>query len=373
MAKRNQPSNSKAESNSRMLKLLQLLTLLLKIIGGFPYSAVEEGKGSLKGRTEGTTNPILGPYKMNPLVSVWSVMMVALTVGGVVLLYLETPDSSVLFGASKLLGLLHILTMKVEVATAFLIVLMLVCFSPRLVRLMNLLQHVCGDVICPWKPHKDVTFMMLFSVVIISKCCSSVAMFLAYSYMRETIEINPYLTVMTCMWMGCKTTARNVVVILLYLMGHILASLYPSCSLPFSTTEKKETTKLCGHLEHENRKDNKRDVSCVTEENKNGTDKLGGGRDEKWKAGAEEEARALCEKLFRLNECQQALNDYFSWPVTVLAIHATFIVSEMVFFLSIGRSIIPYMNIVCWSNVLDSLAHLGFIFFSPGDILDQVM
>lgn len=386
MIKSSTPQNPiKTFSNKGTTRLLRCLTVLMKMLGGFPYAEVKESKNVEKGRAD--RFPLvgcgLGPYEMKPLAFSWSVVIVLINVGGVVLMFIEKPDSTVIFGTSKLFGFLQTLTMKVEAAVTFLMLILLISLSPRLSHLINLLHHVCKDTNCLWTPSKDSTFLMLVSIVVVSHSSTIVAMLLVYPHMNEVLNLNPYLSVVSCIMLSCKIITRHVIVILLYSMGHILASLYSLCVSGF-ILPLKVTANTCDYITREEpitniilepryEKDNREHAIPVTDEPMNGDHKRGKycGK-AKWKDGSEEDAKISCEKLFRLHECQQALNNYFSWLVTLLATHCTFVIAEQVFFLSTGQAPVPYMRMVCGLLVLDNLIILSFIIFSPGDILDQV-
>lgn len=380
------PQNStKAFSNKGTTRLLRCLTLLLRMLGGFPYCEVKESKNVEKGRTE--RFPLvgcgLGPFEMKPLAFSWSVAMVLINVGSVVLMHIEKPDSTVFFGTSKLFGFLQTLTMKAEAAVTFVMLILLICLSPRLSHLLHLLHHVWKDVTCLWKPSKDATFLMLLSIIVVSHFSTIVCMFLVYPHINEALDLNPYFSLLSWIGMCCRLITRYVIVILLYSMGHILASLYSFCVSGF-LLHVKVITNTCDYkaseesitninLEAGCEKDNRQHTIPVTDERMNGDRKRGKHCGKaKWKGGSEEDARISCEKLYRLNECQQALNNYFSWLVTLLAAHSTFVVAEQVFFLSTGQAPVPYMRVVCGLLVLDNLAILSFVFCSPGDVLDQV-
>lgn len=385
MIKRSHLKFTTAFSDKGAFKLLRCLTVLLRLLGGFPYSVVQEGKDGEKGGADNRSSvgPTLGPYQMKPLAMAWSVVMVLFNVGGAVLMFIEKPHSNVFFGQSKLFGVLQKLTMKVEATVSFFMLILLICMSPRLTRVLNILQQASKDVDCLWAPHKDTKFLMLCCVIVVALCSSTLFLLLAYSHLSVLLDLNPYVTILCWLGMICKLATRYIIVILLYSMGNMLASLYSLCS-PGLPTAPKMNTILCEYLasekpiahvdqEHRCENDEKQHAVNVADESISSHCKTEKGNDRaQWKGGGEAEARATCEKLYRLNECQKAINDYFSWVITLLASHSIFALSEMVFFLSTGQAPIPYMRMIMALMVLDHLAMLGFIFCSPGDVYDQV-
>lgn len=335
--------------------------------------------------------------RRGPLVC-WSGVILVLLVVGSSLVYHLNPDTSTILGYSRTFSTLHKFSMNIKVFTTPFFMLALLITSPRLVHLLNLLQEVCGHVHIVWRPRQHLLFLTFNAILLL---CKLVTLVFTYAAANTTHILKTDVYTMTCavLWAGYMAVTKVAVVDVMYISTHIIAQSFNCCILSEAVEDPMGNTATDIHDD-----DNQNQTTVPVNSKKKGLTeptspcsphtnkscevtrpihKLGFNArtaEEQSKSGSmwaepsltESSLIAACERLYQLNECQRAMNEYFCWPLIIILVSLITIITETIFYITCGPTITFPVRLILVLYLLDGVATFCFVCCTPGQLLKEV-
>lgn len=390
------------------LKVINCLLAIAKIIGVFPFTVSRSNykigpEGSIpKGlpvpQEEGTSFMATGECTVHLPRScfwiIWSSVVVFESLAGCYVSFIM-PDMNTLFGTSVVLTTASTITLRCGSIITTLLVLHMVCRSPRLGQLVTSLCHnfASARALQPWKPLRDGLFLV-FIFTTLASLVTCMIMTIVFSNRIRMIEPSCILNQTVLAFTGLlKAALKFVIVMLLYVMAQMIASLHGNVLSQLQVGSRDGVEQMRKMKESEISNDIRSceglkkfylpsipKITLSTEEpgrmsintvrqNLTQPTEATNPLKEILTEGTLKEAYKL---LLELHENQRLLNDYFSWLVIMVLLEVVIVTTGVIFFMTSEPESFPEASVPAILFIFENLVIMVLTCSAPDNVLDQV-
>lgn len=385
------------------LKALDQLLLLIRAIGGFPYSlrgrglcrrASVGGATGARARTERGAEGGAGPrarYGRVPFLRLYSLATAAFVLAGSALVWNKRVDISVAFVSSKTVDSITCFATRIEAAMQALLAAYLACAAPRLRALMLRLRELgAADAGRAWRPARDVGLVAFLLVVATQHVGSLITALVAQPRIDQLLDVTPLEIAVLHGWLTVRLLGRAVLTALLYASAQVLAAAIARVLPPLDAEDPRGVPPPPpavggGVVSPADAFEPLKTIDVLSLPSR-GAPAPGSRRPPMgavaawiWKSPpaappktSPQLLRAASERLARASECQRLLNSYFCLPVVVHTLDSIVIITEVVFCFSARTFALPFLPVFMVLALAEGVALVAFTCAAPGAVIAQV-
>lgn len=216
------------------------MLLLIRAIGGFPYSLQGRGLCRRAGETiavgaRARTERDLesgATYSRIPFLRLYSLATACFVLAGSALVWNKRVDISVVFVSSKTVNSITCFATRIEAVMLVLLVVYLACAAPRLRDLVLRLRELgVPDADRAWRPGRDASLVAFLLVMATQYVGSIITVLVAQPRIDELLDVTPLDIAVLQGWMMVRLVGRVALTALLYASAQVLAAAI-ACVLP---------------------------------------------------------------------------------------------------------------------------------------------